>query len=149
MDIISELQDVQVPESRFDTTLLLARRGFGIVSACLLCGDCYSSSESLFLTCVVIVQQIFNCYGSLRFKGLKMLDPNGRLGGEHPEMKVGEFRVDDGEGCFGILNAIVKFEMEKNKSVLGALEAWAERAANGAQTTAKLLLRTLKDELHC
>jgi hypothetical protein len=148
MSIITELQCVQLPDSRLDTTLHLARRGFGIVSACLSCRDCYQASGTLFFACILIVQQVFNCYGALRYKGLKLLDPDRPLGGEQPEMKVGQFDVSDGAGQFSLLNTIVKVEMEKSKSVLGALEAWAERAAS-TQGTAKLLLRTLKDELHC
>jgi hypothetical protein len=47
------------------------------------------------------------------------------------------------------LNLVVKGEVERSKGVLGGLEVWAERAGNGVHRTAKLLLRTLKEELGC
>jgi hypothetical protein len=153
LGIISELHNIQKSDSQLDTALILARRGFSIVSSCLTCSVCHAStSGSLFFACILIVQQIFTCYAALRVQGLKMLN-SSPLGinpkGQHPRIGVGDFDVEDGEGCFGILNAIVKLEIERSKGVLGGLEEWAEMSGDGGQKTAKLLLRTLKEELGC
>jgi hypothetical protein len=67
----------------------------------------------------------------------------------HSVVSIGDFEVQDEEGCNGILDAIVRAEMERGKGVLGGLERWAESSGDGSQKAAGLLLRTLRDEIGC
>jgi hypothetical protein len=153
-DIITELQSLQhrFDYSQFDTALILARRGFSIVKSCLACTECLSAQTSLFFACIMIIQQIFTCYGSLRVHSLNMTGPMARtptIGRAKPTMNVGDIEIDDGEGYFGVLNSVVKGEIERSKGILGGLEQWAQRVGDLGQNTARMLLRTMRDELGC
>jgi hypothetical protein len=66
-------------------------------------------------------------------------------------VSIGEFEVEGEESCNGVLDAIVKAEMERGKGVLGGLERWAETGTgmDGAYRSAGLLLQTLKEEIGC
>ena len=65
----------------------------------------------------------------------------------HSIVSIGDFEIQDEEGCNGVLDAIVKAEMERGKGVLGGLERWAETSGDGSPKAAGLLLRTLRDEI--
>jgi hypothetical protein len=152
LSIISELQFLQTALSPLDTALLLARRGFSTVSSCLSCPSCLSSSRSLFYACILIMQQVFTCYGTVRVQSSKML--NFTAAQEHQKplhsvVSIGDFEVEGEEGCHGVLDAIVKAEMERGRGVIGGLERWAQESGDGNQKTAGLLLRTLREEIGC
>ena len=68
---------------------------------------------------------------------------------QHSVVSIGDFEVEGEEGCHGVLDAIVKAEMERGKGVIGGLERWAETTGDGSQKTAGLLLRTLREEIGC
>jgi hypothetical protein len=155
LGIISELQFLQTSRSPLDTALLLARRGFSTVSSCLSCATCLSSSRSLFYACVLIIQQVFTCYGTVRSQGTKMLGFNSPPKEapllQRSTVSIGEFEVEGEESCNGVLDAIIKAEMERGKGVLGGLERWAETGTgiDGTCRLAGLLLQTLKEEIGC
>jgi hypothetical protein len=152
LNIISELQFLQTSLSPLDTALILARRGFSTVSSSLSCPSCLSSSRSLFYACVLIIQQVFTCYGTVKIQGPKML--GSTVTKEHPKtpnsiVSIGDFEVEDEEGCNSILDAIVKAEMERGKGVIGGLERWVENSGPGSPKAATLLLRTLREDIGC
>jgi hypothetical protein len=64
-------------------------------------------------------------------------------------VSIGDFEVEGEEGCHGVLDAIVRAEMERGKGVIGDLERWAEATGGGNQKTAGLLLRTLREDIGC
>jgi hypothetical protein len=152
LNIISELQFLQTSLSPLDTALILARRGFSTVSSSLSCPSCLSSSRSLFYACILIIQQVFTCYGTVKIQGPKMLGNTATQDQSKPQnstFSIGDFEVEDEEGCNGILDAIVKAEMERGKGVLGGLERWVENSGTGSPKAATLLLRTLREEIGC
>lgn len=151
LNIISELQFVQTSLSPLDTALILARRGFSTVSSSLSCPSCLSSSRSLFYACILIIQQVFSCYGTVKLQSQKMLDTilQEKPKSHNSIFSIGDFEVDDEDGCHGILDAIVKAEMERGKGVIGGLERWVERSGTGSPKVATLLLRTLREDIGC
>jgi hypothetical protein len=105
----------------------------------------------LFYACILIIQQVFTCYGAVRNQGPEVL---GYKTIKSPKtqrsvVSIGEFEVEDEEGCSGILDAIVRAEMERGRGVIGGLERWAATTGRGSQKTARLLLRTLREEIGC
>jgi len=68
---------------------------------------------------------------------------------QHSVVSIGDFEVEGEESCTGVLDAIVKAEMERGKGVLGGLERWAETSCGVEQRSAGLLLQTLKEEIGC
>ncbi|KAF2434840.1 hypothetical protein EJ08DRAFT_434115 [Tothia fuscella] len=81
LGIISELHTLQLSYSPLDAALILARRGLTTVSSYLSCSSCLNhlgGSQSLFLACVLILQQVFACYITLKVQGNKLLsNPEG------------------------------------------------------------------------
>jgi hypothetical protein len=65
----------------------------------------------------------------------------------HSNVSIGEFEVEGEESCNGVLDAIVKAEMEKGRGIIGGLERWIEEAGEGRERVAGMLLRTLKEEI--
>jgi hypothetical protein len=152
LGIISELHTLQVDLSPLDTALLLARRGLSTVSSYLACPSCsnhFSTSPSLFLACVLILQQVFACYITLRMQGTRMLASRKRadspLAGA--AICIGDFEVEGDESCNALLDAIIRSEIERGKSVIGTLEQWAERVGEGKERVAGVLLRSLREEI--
>ena len=149
LNIIAELQHLQKSMSALDAALIGARRGFSIVSSCLSCSTCLATSRSLFYACVLIIQQAFTCYGAVRTQGSKLLSPQMHSTPQRSVVSIGDFEIEDEEGCNSILDAIVRAEMERAKGILGGLEQWVERSTNGSPKSTSLLLRTLKEEIGC
>lgn len=151
LGIISELHNLQLSFSPLDTALILARRGLSIVSSYLSCPSCLShlsNSPSLFLACVLILQQVFACYLTVRLQGTKMLAGAQEKEKGHSSVSIGEFEVEGEEGCNGVLDAIVKAEMEKGRGIIGGLENCVEKGGpNGKERVAGVLLRALREEI--
>jgi hypothetical protein len=151
LGIISELQTLQVSFSPLDTALLLARRGLTTVSSYLSCPSCLShlsNSPSLFLACVLILQQVFACYITLRVQGSKLLNtPETQGSSRCSSVSIGEFEVEGEESCVVLLDAIVRAEMERGKGVIGGLEQWAEKVGDGKEKMAGMLLQSLREEI--
>jgi hypothetical protein len=154
LGIISELHTLQISFSPLDTALLLARRGLTTVSSYLSCPSCLNhlgNSPSLFLACVLILQQVFACYITLRVQGTKMLNSvakhEGINEGLYTGVSIGEFEVEGEESCNVLLDAIVRAEMERGKGVIGGLEQWAEKVGDGKEKMAGLLLQSLREEI--
>ncbi|KIW09341.1 hypothetical protein, variant 1 [Verruconis gallopava] len=152
LGIISELHTLQVNLSPLDSALLLARRGLSTVSSYLMCPTCsnrFATSPSLFLACVLILQQVFACYVTLRMQGTRMLANRKRadspLAGA--SICIGEFEVEGDESCNALLDAIVRSEIERGKSVIGTLEQWAGRVGDGKDRIAGVLLQSLREEI--
>ena len=152
LGIISELHRLQIHLSPLDTALLLARRGLSTVSSYLTCPACsshFSNSPSLFLACVLILQQVFACYITLRMQGTRMLASRKRadspLAGA--SICIGDFEVEGDESCNALLDAIVRSEIERGKGVIGTLEQWADRACDGKERMAGILLQSLREEI--
>ena len=152
LGIISELHKLQINLSPLDTALLLARRGLSTVSSYLTCPACsshFSASPSLFLACVLILQQVFACYVTLRMQGTRMLASRKRadspLAGA--SICIGDFEVEGDESCNALLDAIVRSEIERGKGVIGTLEQWADRVGDGKERLAGVLLQTLREEV--
>jgi hypothetical protein len=150
--IISELHSLQMNISPLDAALLLARRGLSTVSSYLTCPSCshhFSTSPTLFLACVLILQQVFACYITLRMQGTRMLASRKRadspLAGA--AICIGDFEVEGDESCKALLDAIVRSEIERGKSVIGTLEQHAERAGEGKERVAGVLLQSLREEI--
>jgi hypothetical protein len=147
LGIISELHTLQVSFSPLDTALMLARRGLSTVSSYLSCPSCLNhlgNSPSLFLACVLILQQVFACYITLRVQGAKMMTSTSR---HDNSISIGEFEVEGEESCNVLLDAIVRAEIERGKGVIGGLEQWAERVGDGKEKMAGILLQSLKEEI--
>jgi hypothetical protein len=153
LGIISELYTLQLSYSPLDTALLLARRGLSTVSAYLACPSCLhhlSSSPSLFLACVLILQQVFTCYITLRLHGARMLSTLSKPeehGGPCHRVAIGDFEVEGEESCNVLLDAIVRAEMEKGKGVIGGLEQWMEKVGDGKDKMVGVLLQSLREEI--
>jgi hypothetical protein len=154
LGIISELHTLQISFSPLDTALLLARRGLTTVSSYLSCPSCLNhlgNSPSLFLACVLILQQVFACYITLRVQGTKSLTSaiknEGRNDGHYTGVSIGEFEVEGEESCNVLLDAIVRAEMERGKGVIGGLEQWAEKVGEGKEKMAGILLQSLREEI--
>jgi hypothetical protein len=154
LGIISELHTLQVSFSPLDTALLLARRGLTTVSSYLSCPSCLNhigNSHSLFLACVLILQQVFACYITLRVQGTKMLTSNSkhdsRSDSGYSGVSIGDFEVEGEESCNVLLDAIVRAEMERGKGVIGGLEQWAEKVGEGKEKMAGMLLQSLREEI--
>jgi hypothetical protein len=151
LGIISELHNLQLSFSPLDTALILARRGLTTVSSYLSCPSCLShlsNSPSLFLACVLILQQVFACYLTVRLQGTKMLTEVKEKEEGHSSVSIGDFEVEGEEGCNGVLDAIVKAEMEKGRGIIGGLENCVEKAgAPGKERVAGVLLRALREEI--
>jgi hypothetical protein len=152
LGIISELHTLQLNLSPLDTALLLARRGLSTVSSyltCPLCSSQISTSPSLFLACVLILQQVFACYITLRMQGTRMLASrkraNSPLAGA--TICIGDFEVEGDESCNALLDAIVRSEIERGKGVIGTLEQWADRVGEGKERMAGVLLQSLREEI--
>jgi hypothetical protein len=153
LGIISELYTLQISYSPLDTALLLARRGLSTVSSYLACPSCLqhlSSSPSLFLACVLILQQVFTCYITLRLHGARMLSTLSKPkehGGPCHRVAIGDFEVEGEESCNVLLDAIVRAEMEKGKGVIGGLEQWMEKVGDGKDKMVGVLLQSLREEI--
>jgi hypothetical protein len=154
LGIISELHTLQISFSPLDTALLLARRGLSTVSSYLSCPSCLNhigDSPSLFLACVLILQQVFACYITLRIQGTKrMLNSSkqeDRGDGIYSGVSIGDFEVEGEESCNVLLDAIVRAEMERGKGVIGGLEQWAEKVGDGREKMAGMLLQSLREEI--
>jgi len=151
LGIISELHNLQLSFSPLDTALILARRGLSTVSSYLSCPSCLShlsNSPSLFLACVLILQQVFTCYLTVRLQGTKMLTETKDKEQGHSSVSIGEFEVEGEEGCSGVLDAIVKAEMEKGRGIIGGLENCVEKVGvPGKDRVAGVLLRALREEI--
>jgi hypothetical protein len=152
LGIIAELHTLQIELSPLDAALLLARRGLSTVSTYLQCPTCsnqISTSPSLFLACVLILQQVFACYITLRMQGTKMLASrkraNSPLAGS--AICIGDFEVEGDEGCNALINAIVRSEIERGKGVIGTLEQWADRVGDGKEKMTGVLLQSLREEI--
>lgn len=152
LGIIAELHTLRIELSPLDAALSLARRGLSTVSSYLQCPTCsnqISTSPSLFLACVLILQQVFACYITLRIQGTKMLASRKRadspLAGS--AICIGDFEVEGDEGCNALINAIVKSEIERGKGVIGTLEQWVERAGDGKEKMTGVLLQSLREEI--
>jgi hypothetical protein len=153
LGIISELYTLQLSHSPLDTALLLARRGLSTVSSYLACPSCLnhlSSSPSLFLACVLILQQVFTCYITLRLHGTRMLSTlstHEEHGEPFHRVAIGDFEVEGEESCNVLLDAIVRAEMEKGKGVIGGLEQWVEKVGDGKDKMIGVLLQSLREEI--
>ena len=154
LGIISELQTFQLSLSPLDTALLLARRGLSIVSSYITCPWCInhlSSSPSLFLACVLILQQVFTCYMTLRLQGARMLtslcQSRKRADSSQAAVCIGDFEVDGEESCNVLLDAIIRAEMERGKSVISNLEEWAEKVGEGKEKISSVLLQLLREDI--
>jgi hypothetical protein len=152
LGIISELHNLQLSFSPLDTALILARRGLSTVSSYLSCPSCLSrlsNSPSLFLACVLILQQVFACYITVRLQGTKLLiesEMEKKKG--HSAVSIGDFEVEGEESCNGVLDAIVKAEMEKGRGIIGGLENCIEKVgSHGKDRVAGVLLRALREEI--
>ncbi|KAE9975515.1 hypothetical protein BLS_002569 [Venturia inaequalis] len=150
LGIISELYTLQLSYSPLDTALLLARRGLSTVTSYLACPSCLnhlSSSPSLFLACVLILQQVFTCYLTLRMHGTSMLAALSKHDDPSHRVAIGDFEVEGEESCHALLDAIVRAEMEKGKGVIGGLEQWMDKVGDGKDKMVGLLLQSLKEEI--
>jgi hypothetical protein len=152
LGIISELYTLQLSYSPLDTALLIARRGLTTVSSYLACPSCLhhlSSSPSLFLACVLILQQVFTCYLTLRIHGTRMLSAFSKHEdqGELSRVTIGDFEVEGEESCNVLLDTIVRAEMEKGKGVIGGLEQWMGKIGDGKDKMVGVLLQSLKEEI--
>lgn len=150
LGIISELYTLQLSYSPLDTALLLARRGLSTVSSYLACPSCLnhlSSSPSLFLACVLILQQVFTCYLTLRIHGTRMLSALSKQDDPSHRVAIGDFEVEGEESCHALLDAIVRAEMEKGKGVIGGLEQWMEKVGDGKDKMVGVLLQSLREEI--
>ncbi|QDS70405.1 hypothetical protein FKW77_009396 [Venturia effusa] len=150
LGIISELYTLQVSYSPLDTALLLARRGLSTVSSYLACPACFhhlSSSPSLFLACVLILQQVFTCYLTLRMHGTRMLSTLSKQEDPSHRVAIGDFEVEGEESCHALLDAIVRAEMEKGKGVIGGLEQWMKKVGDGKDKMVGVLLQSLREEI--
>ena len=66
----------------------------------------------------------------------------------HSAVSIGEFEVEGEEGCSGVLDAIVKAEMEKGRGIIGGLENCVGKVgAPGKDRVAGVLLRALREEI--
>ncbi|TID16020.1 Copper amine oxidase 1 [Venturia nashicola] len=150
LGIISELYTLQLSYLPLDTALLLARRGLSTVSSYLACPSCLnhlSSSPSLFLACVLILQQVFTCYLTLRMHGTRMLATLSKQDDTCHRVAIGDFEVEGEESCHALLDAIVRAEMEKGKGVIGGLEQWMEKVGDGKDKMVSVLLQSLREEI--
>lgn len=150
LGIISELYTLQLSCSPLDTALLLARRGLSTVSSYLACPSCLSrlsSSPSLFLACVLILQQVFTCYLTLRMHGTRMLASLCKQDDPSHRVAIGDFEVEGEDSCHALLDAIVRAEMEKGKGVIGGLEQWMDKVGDGKDKMVGVLLQSLREEI--
>jgi len=60
---------------------------------------------------------------------------------------IGDFEVEGEESCSVLLDAIVRSEIERGKGLIGTLEQWAERAGDGKEKMAGILLQSLREEI--
>lgn len=145
LGLISELHDLQQSFPPVDTALSLARRGLHTVSSYLSCPSCLSrscNSPSLFLACVLILQQVFACYLTIRLQGAYLLEKG------HSLVSIGDFEIEGEEGRNGVLDAIVRAEMEKGRGIIGGLENCVERAGtHRSDRVAGVLLNALREEI--
>lgn len=150
LGIISELYTLQLSYSPLDTALLLARRGLSTVSSYLACPSCLNhltSSSSLFLACVLILQQVFTCYLTLRMHGTRMLAALSKQEDPSHKVAIGDFEVEGEESCHALLDAIVRAEMERGKGVVGGLERSMEKVGDGRDKMVGVLLQSLREEI--
>ena len=118
-----------------------------------------ASCPPLLLACVLILQQVFSCYVNLRLQGIQTIfDTSSTSSGKghvrrRSGVSIGDFELEEEESCSGVLDAIVKAEMERGKAVIGGLERRAQELEMQGQGSSERpagvlpVLRAIRDEI--